>query len=89
MEFLFKWDGKEYVVEGTQNSLEHLVLSDTREVLTISEWSDEPTPRIDYLMKVLHDYQESLAEELSLIFNAPIAKLTEPIKTELEELEGE
>ncbi len=89
MEFRFRWDGKEYIVEGTQNSLEHLVLSDTREVLTISEWSDEPTPRIDYLIKVLHDYQESLAEELSIIFNAPIAELIEPKKTELGELEGE
>jgi hypothetical protein len=85
--FEFTWKNRPYFVEGTRHSLEHIVLSDTREVLTISEWTDETTPKIGALIRVHHDYQESLAEELSQIFNAPIATIAEPKK--LEKLEEE
>jgi hypothetical protein len=75
MEFKFEWKGKNYLVEKNNDAFTYVVLEDTREVLKIGGWSVNSPSVISELKREPHDFQESLAEELAQVYNAPIARL--------------
>lgn len=85
--FEFVCKGRHYTVEGTQYSLEHIVLPDTRKVIKITEWTASLPPSIAGWVPIAHDMQESLPREIAEVFNAAIAVITEPKKIEIPEEE--
>lgn len=87
MIFEFEWDGKCYTVEGTPCSLDCIVLPDTRKVVKITEWYAVSPPIIADLILIPHSLQESLTQEIAIVFNAAIATIAEPKKLEIPEEE--